>query len=149
MIRLLLTAVVLAVSCAPVSTSAQRFPTYQYVLQVPTKPVSPNEKLTLTWEPTLAQQTSDLYEVQLCVGLFGPWESVEALKRSSPDLKPACPPAGAIATSDTVRTSSNLGAPLAVSLMVPSARGFYDLRQISIFGSSGNGMTGGSVIEVR
>ena len=148
MIRLLLTAVVLAVSCAPVGTSAQRFPTYQYVLQVPTKPVSPNEKLTLTWEPTLAQQTSDLYEVQLCVGLFGPWESVEALKRSSPDLKPACPPAGAIATSDTVRTSSNLGAPLAVSLMVPSARGFYDLRQISIYGS-GNSMSAGAVIEVR
>jgi len=147
-IRLLLAAVLLAVSCTP-ATSGQRFPMYQYVLQVPTKPVSPNERLTLTWEPRLAPQPSaDLFEIQLCVALFGPWGSVEALKKSAPQDTKACPPTGAIATSQTLRTASASGARLAAEITVPSAPGFYDLRQISIYGA-GNSMSGGAVIEVR
>ncbi len=122
---------------------------YQYVLQVPTKPVIPNERLTLTWEPRLAPQPSaDLFEIQLCVALFGPWGSVEALKKSAPQDTKACPPTGAIATSQTLRTASASGARLAAEITVPSAPGFYDLRQISIYGA-GNSMSGGAVIEVR
>lgn len=122
---------------------------YQYALVVPTKPVSPNERLTLTWEPRLAPQpSSTLFEIQLCVALFGPWDSVEALKRAAPQDAKSCPPGGAVATSQTLRAASNTGAQLAANITVPSATGFYDLRQISVF-DGGNSTTAGAVIEVR
>jgi len=149
--RLLLSAVLLAASCAPVATpaSAQRYATYTYTVTVPTKPVSPNERLKLQWEPRLASEpSSEVFEVRLCVAVFGPWESVDALKKAAqPDTR-SCPPVGAVATSETVRTLSNNGQPLAADVTTPSAPGFYDLRQISIYGS-GNSMSAGAVIEVR
>ena len=151
MTRLVLAITLLGAACAPVVTTAsgQRFETYQYVLEVPVKPVSPNERLKLAWKPQLASQPSSaLFEIQLCVALFGPWESVEALKKAAqPDTR-ACPPVGAVATSETARVASNNGQPLAAIVTVPSAPGFYDLRQISIYGA-GNSMSAGSVIEVR
>jgi len=122
---------------------------YQYVLEVPTKPASPNEQLKVAWKPQLAAQpSSELFEIQLCVALFGPWETVEALKKAAqPDTR-SCPPAGAIATSETVRTASNNGAPQAATIKLPSAPGFYDLRQISVY-SQGDAWSAGSVIEIR
>jgi hypothetical protein len=139
--------VLLAVSCTPVST--QRYPLYQYSLQAPTKPLSPNELLSLVWEPRLASEGSaGVTDIQLCVALFGPWETVEALKRAAaPDTR-SCPPPGAIATSQTLRTSSASGARLAADIRVPSVPGFYDLLQISVY-DPGNSTSGGAVIEVR
>ena len=151
MTRLFLSVVLLAASCAPVATpaSAQRYATYTYSVTVPMAPVSLNERLKLLWEPRLASAPSpEVFEIRLCVALFGPWESVEALKKAAqPDTR-ACPPTGAVATSETARIASNNGQPLAAIVTVPSAPGFYDLRQISIYGS-GNSMSAGSVIEVR
>ena len=122
---------------------------YQYVLEVPTKPVGPNEQLKLAWKPQLATQpSSELFEIQLCAALFGPWETVDALKKAAqPDTR-SCPPPGAISTSQTVRTASNIGVPQLATIKVPSAPGFYDLRQISVY-SPGNAWSGGSVVEVR
>ncbi len=154
MTRALLAVALLAVSCAPLGTSTpssgQRYAMYQYAVEVPTKPVTPNQRLILTWEPRLASETSSTFsDIQLCVALFGPWESVEALKRSAQvDARPSCPPTGASATSQTLRTTTHSGARMATDVMVPSAPGFYDLRQISIFGA-GNATSAGSVIEVR
>jgi len=150
--RLILIAA-LVVSCSPFGaatpTSGQRYPMYQYVLVVPTRPVSPNEPLTLTWEPKLAAQpSSTLFEVQLCIALFGPWDSVEALKKAATQETRSCPPNGAIATSPTLRTASANGSPLTAEIVTPSARGFYDLRQISVYDAS-NSMSAGAVIEVR
>jgi hypothetical protein len=151
--RLLLSIVLLAVSCAPAAqapTTAQRYPLYQYVLVVPTKPVTPNERLTLTWEPKLAAQPSSTrFEMQLCVALFGPWESVDALKKGmdTRDTK-SCPPSGAAATSPTLRAASATGAPLTTEIVAPSARGFYDLRQITVY-DAGNSMSAGGIVEVR
>jgi len=152
--RLLVSIVLLAVSCAPSSSPtpgpAQTYPMYQYVVQVPTKPLSPNERLKLAWEPRLASGTSSsIYELQLCVALFGPWESVDALKKAmaTRDTR-SCPPLGATVASVTERVASNTGARMDTEVMVPSAPGFYDLRQISIF-SAGNSTSAGSVIEVR
>jgi hypothetical protein len=123
---------------------------YQYVVQVPTKPVSPNERLKLAWEPRLASGTSaSIYEIQLCVALFGPWESVDALKKAmGPRDTRSCPPPGASVASETSRIASNSGTPMATEVIVPSAPGFYDLRQISIF-SAGNSTSAAAVIEVR
>jgi hypothetical protein len=121
---------------------------YQYVLDVPTKPVSPSERLTLTWQPRLAPQpSSTLFETQLCVALFGPWASVDALKKSGTEAK-SCPPSGAVATSQTLRTASNSGAPMGATITVPSAPGFYDLRQIAVYGA-GHSTSGGGILEVR
>lgn len=153
MTRLLLCVALLGVSCVPLGASpspSQRYANYQYVLQVPTKPVSPSQRLILTWEPQLAaEQSSSLSEMQLCVALFGPWESVEALKKAAQlDSRPSCPPTGAVATSATLRTTTNSGARMATDLLVPSAPGFYNLLQISIF-SAGDTTSAGSVLEVR
>jgi hypothetical protein len=122
---------------------------YQYVLVVPTRPVSPNERLTLTWEPKLAAQpSSTLFEIQLCVALFGPWGSVEALKKGAPQEAKSCPPAGAIATSQTLRTDTAGGARLTAEITVPFAPGFYELQEITVY-DAGDSTSGGSVIEVR
>jgi hypothetical protein len=126
-----------------------RFARYQYALEVPTKPVTPNERLKLAWNPQLQSAPSPApFEIQLCVALYGPWESVEALKRAPSQDARSCPPAGAIATSQTLRVASNAGDLLATDLTVPSTPGFYNLLQISILGSS-NSTSAGSVIEVR
>jgi len=122
---------------------------YQYVLEVPTKPVSPNERLKLAWKPQLASQpSSTLFDIQLCVALFGPWDSVDALKKAAPQDIKSCPPSGATTTSQTLRVASNAGDLLAAELTVPSAPGFYDLRQITVY-DPGNSMSAGAVIEVR
>jgi len=149
----LLLIVALTVSCSPFSgarpTSGQRYPLYQYVLNVPMRPVSPNEQLTLTWEPKLAAQPSNsINEVQLCVALFGPWGSVAALKKGAPQDTKSCPPAGAIATSQTLRTTSATGARLAAEITVPFAPGFYHLADITVY-DAGDSTSTGSVIEVR
>lgn len=122
---------------------------YSYSLQFPTKPVSPNERMTLAWEPRLQPESSpSVYEIQLCVALFGPWESVEAMKKAAqPDTR-SCPAVGAVATSETARIASNNGQPQAADITAPSVPGFYDLWQISIYGSANSARTG-SVIEVR
>jgi len=148
--RLLLVAA-LAVSCSPfgAATPAFSYPMYQYELVVPTRPVSPNERLTLTWEPKLAAHpSSTLFGVQLCVALFGPWGSVENLKKGAPQDTKSCPPAGAIATSETLRTDTASGARLAAEITVPFAPGFYDLQDITVY-DAGDSMSTGSVIEVR
>jgi hypothetical protein len=153
-VRLLVAIAVITVSCAPFNTStpasAQSYPMYQYVVQVPTKPVSPNERLKLAWEPRLASGSSTtIYEIQLCVALFGPWESVDALKKAmAPRDTRSCPPVGASVVSETERVASNIGARMATEVIVPSAPGFYDLRQISIL-SAGNSTSSASIIEVR
>lgn len=154
MTRALLAVAFLAVSCAPFGTSTpdsgQRYAVYRYAAQVPSTPVSPNQRLILTWEPqAAAEPSSRFFEIQLCVALFGPWESVDALKRAPQPLESrSCPPTGAAATSSTLRTTTHSGARMASELAVPSAPGFYDLRQISIMGA-GNARSAGSVIEVR
>jgi hypothetical protein len=151
--RLLILIAALAASCGPFTSTpapANSYPMYQYVVQIPTKPVSPGEPLKLAWEPRLASgSSSSIYEIQLCVALFGPWESVDALKKAmaTRDTR-SCPPDGASVASETERVASNTGARMATEVMVPSAPGFYDLRQISIF-SAGNSTSAGSVIEVR
>ena len=151
--RLLILIAALVVSCAPFTSTpapANSYPMYQYVVQSPTKPVSANERLKLAWEPQLASGSStSIYEIQLCVALFGPWDTVDALKKAmtTRDTR-TCPPPGASVASETERVPSNTGARTATEIIVPSAPGFYDLRQISVF-SAGNSTSAGSVIEVR
>lgn len=150
-------AVLIGTSCGPVFATAPaspQFAYYQYTVAIPTTPLAPNEQLHLVWEPQLAPgRASAVSAVQLCVALFGPWETVGALKTamSAAGAGTACPPKGAIVSSETLRTTSNSGARLTTELVVPSAPGFYDIDQISINGEAAatSATTGGGIIEVR
>jgi hypothetical protein len=143
-------------TCGPIFATPQappRFTNYQYTLAIPTTPLAPNEQLHLMWEPRPAPDSTAVYAVQLCVGLFGPWETVAALKTamSAAGPGPACPLKGAVATSETLRTTSNSGLRLATELVVPSAPGFYDIHQVSIDGegTATSAMGASGIIEVR
>ncbi len=150
-------AVLLAASCGPLFSTPQaspQFAYYQYTVAIPTTPLAPNEQLHLVWEPHLAPGSATAVSaVRLCIALFGPWETVEALKTamSAAGPGPSCPPKGAIVSSETMRTTSNSGARLATDLAVPSTPGFYDIHQISITGEGGDtsAVTAGGIIEVR
>ena len=154
--RLLVALALLAATCGPAASVPEpRFPQYQYAIAIPATPVAPNEELHLVWEPHLAPGLATAVStMELCVALFGPWESVDALKSamSSAVTGPSCPPKGAALSSDTLRTRSDSGARLATDLVIPSATGFYDVRQITITVTSGataGAMSGDGIIEVR
>lgn len=139
------------------SAPVTQYPSYQYLLAMPTQPVAPNQLLHLAWEPQLGpQRDSEIADVRLCVALFGPWDTVDALKTAMASAVPAkCPPDGALVASDTIRTTSASGARFTAELTAPSAPGFYDLHQISIhsattaYGGRGGSMSGSGIIEVR
>jgi hypothetical protein len=142
----------LGAGCAPVAppqVGLTSYPFYQYTIAPPTEPVAPNEQLHLVWEPHLASdRQSAIADLQLCIALFGPWDTVEALKTAmSNGVRPSCPPSGAVVASDPVRTTSASGARFTTDLLVPSAAGFYDLHQFSI--TSGGSTSAGGIIEVR
>lgn len=93
-------------------------------------------------------------DLQLCVALFGPWMTVEELKTAmaTAGSRPSCPPNGAIISTETLHTTSNSGARLATDLVVPSATGFYDVRQISINvegGAASSATSADGIIEIR
>ena len=149
-------AVLISTSCGPFFATPQaspQFTYYQYTVAIPTTPLAPNEQLHLVWEPHLAPgSAAAVSALQFCVALFGPWETVAALKTAMSAAGPrTCPPTGAAISSDTMSTMSNSGARLATNLVVPSATGFYDVHQIAItsVGESTSVTTAGGIVEVR
>jgi hypothetical protein len=141
-------ALILLVACTPAAPQS-RFVAYQYAAEVPIGPFAPGEVVSVEWVPKeLSTDRSDVYDVQLCVGFFGPWDSPQALKdQNRPDAQAACPLTDAKVASQLTRARSNIGTRLTTRLVAPSTPGFYDLRQIVITG--GNAMLGGSVVEIR
>jgi hypothetical protein len=105
--------------------------------------------VSVTWVPTqLSTAKSDVYEIQLCTGFFGPWDSPKALTdQNKPMSQPACPLTDAKVAGEPAHGRSNIGARLTTDLVAPSMPGFYDLRQIVITG--GNATVAGSIVEVR
>lgn len=150
-------AVLISTSCGPFFATPQaspQFTYYQYTVAIPTTPLAPNEQLHLVWEPHLAPGSAAAVSgLQFCVALFGPWETVEALKTAMSAAGPRtfCPPTGAAVSSDTMNTTSNSGARLAADLVIPSATGFYDVHQIAITSEGGSTSVtiAGGIIEVR
>ena len=154
----LLTLVILGASCGPMFSTPQPSPAfayYQYTVAIPTRPVAPNQQLHLVWQPQLVHQTSSAVStLELCVALFGPWKTPGDLKLAMSAATaggPSCPPAGAVTASESFRTASNTGAAFATDLVVPSAAGFYDVRQITINvqGQATSSTSADGVIEVR
>jgi hypothetical protein len=118
-------AVLISTSCGPSATpqASPQFTTYQYTVAIPTTPLAPNEQLHLVWEPHLAPaSTNAISALQFCIALFGPWESVAALKTAMAAAGPrTCPPTGAAVSTDTMSTTSNSGARLATDLVAPDS----------------------------
>jgi hypothetical protein len=148
LLRFASVALVVLAACAPVGTPA-RFVTYQYAAVVPVGPFAPGDVVSVEWVAReLSTDKPDAYEIELCTGLFGPWDSVQALKnQNQPMARPACPLTDAKVPSQIARARSNIGERLTTQLVAPSAPGYYDLRQIVVTG--GNASVGGSVVEVR
>lgn len=141
-------ALVVLVACGPVTTPSQ-FVAYRYTADVPAGPFAPGEVVRVTWVPSqLSTTKSDVYEIELCAGFFGPWDSPQALKdQNKPMSRPACPLPDAQVAGEPAHSRSNIGARLTTDLIAPAMPGFYDLRQIVITG--GNATVAGSVVEVR
>lgn len=147
--------VVLAVAC-----DGQQYPErvyhqrveYQRFATYPLGPFSAGDAFHITWTPKQVQSTtSEPYGLRLCVGIFGPYPSVETLKQSHDTTGDECPPTGAVVMSEMMQVRSDDDRPVATDLKLPSASGFYDVRQIAIFGTGAkaNRQAAAGIIEIR
>jgi hypothetical protein len=148
---LFVTAVTCSAAPAPQVLHAQ----YRYVASYAPGPFAPGAAFHVDWTPELIRTDSaEPYDVRLCVGVFGPFENVLALKESgsrSSGTRPDCPPTGAVVSSEALRTRSDTGKRLAADLVLPRGSGFYDVRQIAVNGvePTYSATSAGGVIEVR
>jgi hypothetical protein len=130
-------------------------PQYRYVPIFPAGPLPAGQPFHVTWTPQLVRMdAAEPYDVRLCIGLYGSFADPGALKEASSRssaTRPDCPPSGAVVSSGVLRTRSDSGAPLATDLVLPTAVGFYDVRQIEISGvdPAYSVTASGSLLEVR
>ena len=92
------------------------------------------------------------YDIRLCVGVFGPYGSIESLKQaSSSGAKVDCPIASAAVATDVLRAQSSDGTPMEATLTLPSQPGFYDVRQVAISGNdpARSATSAAGIIEIR
>lgn len=129
-------------------------PQYRYVPSYAPGPYTVGAAFHVVWTPELIRTDSaEPYDVRLCIGLFGSFENVSALKESgsrSGSTRPDCPPTGAVVSSGVLRTRSDTGNSLAADLVLPRVSGFYDVRQIAINGvePTYSATSAGGVIEI-
>ena len=154
--RLLLSGVLICAStlaCAPAASPQVLHPEFRYTASYAHGPVGPGEPLHVVWTAERFRTSStELYDIRLCVGVFGSFESAESLKRSSPSAARAdCPPAGALVASETMRARSDVASAFELDLVLPRELGFYDVRQIVISGDdrAHNATSAGGIIEIR
>lgn len=130
-------------------------PQYRYVPSYLPGPVTAGAAFHVVWTPELVRTDSaEPYDVRLCIGVFGPFESPGALKLSasrSSGTRPDCPQSGAVVSSGVLRTRSDTGSPLVADLVLPRVNGFYDVRQIAINGvePTYSATSAGGLIEIR
>lgn len=124
---------------------------YQRIATHSLGPFSAGDAFHVTWTAKQVQSSaSDLYEVRLCVGLFGPYPSVEVLKQSHATTA-ECPMQGAVVVSETMQVRSDDDRAMAMDIKLPNAPGFYDVVQVQLFGSGAKANSQGAagIIEVR
>jgi hypothetical protein len=157
----LLCAAVAACTGSLPTAPAPTLPSFSYQLEPMADVLTASDSLHLEWvphpDPNYTTLTSD---VTLCFAFLGPWPDAATLKRETQALGsslPTCPPTGAAATSQSVRTTTAAGARLKIDASAPDRPGFYNLRQISLIGpatkadgsiSSGS-LTSHRIVEVR
>jgi len=136
-------------------------PSFSYQLEPIAEVLTASDSLHLEWVPHPDPNYTTLAsDVTLCFAFLGPWPDAATVKRETMTLGsslPTCPPAGALVTSQNVRTTTAAGARLKIDASVPDRPGFYNLRQISLVGptsysnccSRGGSMTADRIVEVR
>jgi hypothetical protein len=130
-------------------------PEYRYVATYASGPFTPGAALHVDWTPELIRtDAAEPYDIRLCVGVFGAFESASALKEAGSragGARPDCPAAGAAVSSGVLKTRSDTGNALAADLVLPVGAGLYEVRQVAINGvePTYSAMTAGGVIEVR
>ncbi len=144
---------VLGAACSTVAPSTK--PTvFTYNLIGITGDRHPGEHLTIVWRATATAERADAPPpVRLCLGLAGPYATVEQLK-ATPVTAVTCPVGGAQVVATSVTTDANPAKADDVSqeLVVPSslAPGYYQFISVRVFGSGnpGNSSSGAGIIRV-
>ena len=156
--RRVLVVILIFVSVAGCSASAAPqvlHPEYRYVASYPPGPFTLGAAFHVVWRPELVRTDSaEPYDVRLCIGVFGSFDNVSALKESgsrSGGARPDCPATGAVVSSGVFRTRSDTGNALDADLVLPRGSGFYDVRQVAISGvePTYSAVSAGGVIEIR
>jgi hypothetical protein len=92
-----------AVACSGAPAPQVLHPQYRYAASYAPGPFAPGAAFHVDWTPELIRTDSaEPYEVRLCIGVLGPFESASALKESgsrSSGTRPDCPPTGAVVSS--------------------------------------------------
>ena len=157
---ILVSAALTACGLSPIVRSPT-VPSFSYELEPTADVLTAGDALHLEWAPHPDPNYTTLTSVvTLCFAFFGPWPDAATVKSetmTAGSSLPTCPPAGAAATSQSVRTTTAAGSRLKVDASVPDRPGFYNLRQITLIGpavkadgtvSSGS-MTSDRIVEVH
>lgn len=153
-------AVLTACTALTPTPASPRVPSFSYQLEPMPEVLTVGEPLRFEWaphpDPNFTTKTADL---TLCIAIFGAWSDVATLKREGAALdgRPTCPPTGAVAISETVRATTAGGPRLTAAAPALSRPGFYNVRQIMIFGpvpTDAGSVSSGSqsadrIVEVR
>ena len=131
--------VIMVSACSAVPAPPQvRHSEYRYMAHYAPGPFTPGAALHVDWIPELVRtDPSAPYDIRLCIGVFGSFESASALTEAGSragGTRPECPPAGAAVSSGVLRTRSDTGDRLGADLVLPRVSGFYDVREIAISG---------------
>ena len=131
--------VILMTACSAVPAPPQVLHSqYRYVAHYAPGPFAAGAPFHVDWIPELVRtDSSEPYEVRLCIGVFGSFENASALKEAgsrASAARPNCPPAGAAVSSGVLRTRSDTGDRLGADLVLPRSSGFYEVREIAING---------------
>src|SRR5258706_9912982 len=130
-------------------------PQYRYMATYAPGPFTPGAPFHVQWTPELIRtDATEPYDIRLCVGVFGSFESASALKEAGSracGARPDCPAAGAAVSSGVLRTRSDTGNALGADLVLPVGTGLYEVRQIIVNGvePTYSAISAGGVIEVR
>ena len=145
-----------ATGCSAAPAPPQVFhPEYRYMATYAPGPFTPGAAFHVQWTPELNRtDAAEPYDIRLCVGVFGAFDSASALKEAGSragGARPDCPAAGAAVSSGVLRTRSDTGNALSADLVLPERPGFYEVRQVAIYGvePTYSAMSAGGVIEVR
>ena len=155
--RLFLAVILLGTTgCSAAPAPPQVFhPQYRYMATYAPGPFTPGAAFHVQWTPELIRtDAAEPYDIRLCVGVFGAFESASALKEAGSragGARPDCPAAGAAVSSGVLKTRSDTGNALGADLVLPVGTGFYEVRQIAVNGvePTYSAMSAGGVIEVR
>jgi hypothetical protein len=153
-IRILVLPALLAASCVSAATPPPPAAQYQYVATYALGPFSPGDSLRIVWTPRLVPTSNAApVDIRLCVGVFGPFGSIESLKQASSSgvQQVDCPVAAAVVATDVLRAKSGESSQMEATLKLPSQPGFYDVRQVAISGAEPTRTTtsAAGIIEIR